>query len=195
MPWLANDRSCSKRHEFCAIESGCRTFYSDRVKRFVHVPHPHIEARKHRRPLKVAKNVDRGGRIAAFNASLAVKITAAVGTMWCAYIFAVIALISLPDAIRAGRPAIIAWIAQTFLQLVLLSIIIVGQNVQAAATDERSQATYEDADAVLHTALQIQDHLQAQDDAIETLLNEIALLKSHLTGTPVGSARTDSDGR
>ena len=44
--------------------------------------------------------------------------------MWCAYVFAAIALISLPNAIDAGRAALISWIAQTFLQLVLLSIII-----------------------------------------------------------------------
>ncbi len=98
--------------------------------------------------------------------------------MWCAYAFAVLALISLPDAIKLGRPAIISWIAQTFLQLVLLSIIIVGQTIQAAAADKRAEATYQDADAVLHTALQIEEHLQAQDVAIESILNDLANQKS-----------------
>ena len=64
-----------------------------------------------------------------------------------------------------------AWIAQTFLQLVLLPIIIVGQNVQAAAADARSQATYDDASAVLEEAKQIQEHLIAQDSAIEKILH------------------------
>src|SRR5579859_4512928 len=86
-----------------------------------HVPHPHIEARKEF--LKWRQKPD------SFNRWLGVKITNAVGTMWCAYIFAIIALISLPDAIKGGTSALIAWIAQTFLQLVLLSIIMVGQNV------------------------------------------------------------------
>jgi len=72
--------------------------------------------------------------------------------------------------IKGGRPQIISWIAQTFLQLVLLSIIIVGQNVLATASDKRAEATYEDADAVLHTALQIQDHLAAQDAEIEKII-------------------------
>ncbi len=71
-----------------------------------------------------------------------------------------------------------SWISQTFLQLVLLSIIIVGQNVLAAASDKRAEATYEDADAVLHTALQIQDHLVAQDTEIEKILATIAPLKA-----------------
>ena len=49
--------------------------------------------------------------------------------MWCAYIFAAVALISLPAAIKSGDPiVIVAWVAQTFLQLVLLSIIMVGQD-------------------------------------------------------------------
>jgi hypothetical protein len=61
--------------------------------------------------------------------------------MWCAYIFAGIALFGLPSAISHGVGGIVQWIAQTFLQLVLLSIIIVGQNVQAAASDERAENT------------------------------------------------------
>jgi hypothetical protein len=52
--------------------------------------------------------------------------------MWAAYIFAAIALISLPAAIRSGDSlVIVAWVAQTFLQLVLLSIIMVGQSQSA----------------------------------------------------------------
>ena len=69
-----------------------------------------------------------------------------------------------------GIAPTITWIAQTFLQLVLLSIIIVGQNIQAGAADERAEATYQDADAVLHTALEIQSHMQAQDREIEKIL-------------------------
>ena len=64
----------------------------------------------------------------------------------------------------------VQWIAQRFLQLVLLSIIIVGQNVQAAASDERAENTYQDAEAVLHEALQIQDHLLTQDRELERLI-------------------------
>ena len=136
---------------------------------FTATPHPHIEKRKHDRPPKVADQLPTGGAVTRFNSFLALKITGIVGTMWCAYAFAALALVSLPDAIKAGRPAIISWIAQTFLQLVLLSIIIVGQNIQSAAADKRSEATYEDADAVLHTALQIQAHLEAQDAELQKI--------------------------
>ena len=82
-------------------------------------------------------------------------ITNAVGTMWCAYAFALLALISLPDAIHTGTAALVAWVAQTFLQLVLLSVIMVGQKVAAAASDKQALQTYKDAEAIL----EIQDEL------------------------------------
>jgi len=94
--------------------------------------------------------------------------------MWCAYAFFILALLGLPAALKPGGEGIIAWIAQTFLQLVLLSIIIVGQNILSAASDKRSEATYKDADAVLHEALQIQKHLEAQDRAIERILASVS---------------------
>ncbi len=82
-------------------------------------------------------------RINEFNRRLAEKITAAVSTMWCAYIFAAIALISLPAALRSGDPLIIvAWVAQTFLQLVLLSIIMVGQQASSDAVAQKISETH-----------------------------------------------------
>ena len=140
---------------------------------FVHVPHPRLHSRRAVGPPKAGHELPAGTAVKRFNSYVALKITQGVGTMWCAYAFAAIALISLPDAIRDGRPALIQWVAQTFLQLVLLSIIIVGQNVQSAASDARAQATYEDADAVLHTALEIQQHMAAQDEQIEQILRAI----------------------
>jgi len=83
------------------------------------------------------------------NAKIAVFLTNVVGSMWCAYAFAVIALIGLPAALKPGGEGIIAWIAQTFLQLVLLSVIMVGQNVQSVASDVRSQRTYDDTVQIL----------------------------------------------
>jgi hypothetical protein len=82
-------------------------------------------------------------RINDFNRRIAEKITAAVSTMWCAYIFAAIALISLPAAIRTGDPlVIVAWVAQTFLQLVLLSIIMVGQDASSQAVAQKISETH-----------------------------------------------------
>lgn len=113
-----------------------------------------------------------------FNRRVGLGITTSVGTMWCAYAFALLALVSLPAAILSHDPIIIiAWIAQTFLQLVLLPVIIVGQNIQAVAADARSAATYEDAGAILEEAKQIQQHLAAQDAAISALLDKVKSLE------------------
>jgi hypothetical protein len=103
-----------------------------------------------------------------FNAKFAVVITRGVGTMACAYLFAVIAFISLPSAINSGQLiVIISWIAQTFLQLVLLSIIMVGQNVQSIASDARAERTYEDAVTIL-------DRLDANTEGgIKTILDRL----------------------
>lgn len=70
-------------------------------------------------------------------------ITNKVGTIGCAIIFAIIAFISFPSVIASGNALIIVgWLAQTFLQLVLLPIIIVGQNVQSKHSEYLAEATY-----------------------------------------------------
>jgi hypothetical protein len=127
--------------------------------------HPRVAQRKTERPVKIRdERIGINGRIGLF-------ITMVVGTMWAAYLFAVLALVSLPAAIRSGNQIIIVgWIAQTFLQLVLLPIIIVGQNVQARAADKRSDQTFHDAEAILHECLELQRHLQAQDQVLDQLV-------------------------
>ena len=109
--------------------------------------------------------------LSGFNGKFAVLITNSVGTMWCAYAFAALALISLPDAIKAGTAALIAWIAQTFLQLVLLSIIMVGQKVAAAASDKQAYQTYKDAEALLEISNDMHTLIQTNNDLTEAIHN------------------------
>ena len=115
-----------------------------------HTPHPRILQRKTEGVSK--RRPDSPG----LNARLALLITDAVGTMWCAYVFTGLTLISLPAAIHGGIGPLISWIAQTFLQLVLLSIIMVGQKVAAQASDRQAYQTYKDAEAILHISDQLQ---------------------------------------
>ena len=90
--------------------------------------------------------------------------------MWCAYVFALLALISLPAAIRSHDPIIIvAWIAQTFLQLVLLPIIIVGQNVQAAASDARAESDHETLIAIHTLTSEVHTIAERQTKMLEIL--------------------------
>jgi len=105
---------------------------------------------------------------------LAVVLTSVVGTMYCAFAFAALALISLPDAIRQGRQAIISWIAQTFLQLVLLSVIMVGQNIQSHHSQIRADEEYKTTMTSYRDLEHILAHLNAQD---EELLKQTHLIQ------------------
>jgi hypothetical protein len=121
-------------------------------------------------------------KVDGINAKIAVFLTNLVGSMWCAYVFAIVAFIGLPTALKPGGEGIISWIAQTFLQLVLLSVIMVGQNVQAEASDVRSQHTYDDTVVILdrlnvHSVGGIKDLA----DRIDALESEIV---AKLSGKP-----------
>src|SRR5580698_9469033 len=129
----------------------------------IHIPHPHLALRKQADVPTIAKEHT------GFNGWLAVKITNLVATMWCAYAFAILALISLPDAIKTGTAALIAWIAQTFLQLVLLSIIMVGQKVAAAASDKQALQTYKDAEALLEISDDMQKLLKINTELTQEI--------------------------
>jgi hypothetical protein len=135
-----------------------------------HFPHQHMQKRK-----RFAEKRKERKNPANFNSWLAVKITSVVGTMWCAYAFGLLALISFPQAIHSGTSALIAWIAQTFLQLVLLSIIMVGQKVAAEASDQQLEQTYLDAEAIL----QISDRMHQLLEQNTALTEEINLLICH----------------
>jgi len=142
---------------------------------YQHIRHPRIASRLADRPVKVADLLPRGTAVNRFNTKVALIITQAVGSMWCAYAFALLDLISLPHAISGGAAQIVTWLAQTFLQLVLLSVIMVGQNVQAAAADKRSEATFHDASATLHEVAHVQGHLAAQDVLLTRIAEKIGL--------------------
>ena len=153
---------------------------------YQHIRHPRITERLADRPVRVADLLPRGTAVSRFNTGVALLVTRAVGSMWCAYAFALFDLISLPDAIRAGTPAVVSWVAQTFLQLVLLSVIMVGQNVQAAAADKRAEATYHDASATLHEVAHLQGHLAAQDELLTRIAERIGLDPVPLIDPPAG---------
>ncbi len=123
--------------------------------------------------------------VEGFNAKLAVVITKGVGSMVCAYLFSLIALTSLPAILieagvltksdvpgfltKPGLILIVAWVAQTFIQLVLLSIIMVGQDVQSIASEARAENTLKDAQAILDALnTETQGGLRTILEAIET---------------------------
>ena len=155
---------------------------------YQHIRHPRIAARRADRPAKVADFLPRGTSINRFNTKVALIITAVVGSMYCAYAFALFDLISLLFAIRSGPSAIVTWLAQTFPQPVLLSVITVGQNAQAAAVDKRAEATFHDVSATLHEVAHLQGHPAAQD----VMLSQIAA-KIGLDPVPLIDAPSDDE--
>ncbi len=96
---------------------------------------------------------------------VAVFITDLVGTMWCAIVFTLIALISLPEALQGGKATMISWVAQTFLQLVLLSIILVGQKLQNRHAELRADSDYE-------TNLEVKKDAEKMMKYLETIEKE-----------------------
>jgi hypothetical protein len=144
----------------------------------------HLEKAVRFNPAEVRKAMD---EVSGFNAKFAVFITKGVGSMGCAYLFSLIALCSLPAIltqanwvpgstfphflISPGLILIVAWIAQTYIQLVLLSVIMVGQNVQSLAADARSANTFKDAETILD---RLDVHTQGGLRDILDRLNEIA---------------------
>jgi len=143
----------------------------------------HLGQVVHIRPSEIRKAM---AEVEGFDAKLAVLITGGVGTMACAYLFALIAFVSLPAILiqagvlgnkevptfftKPGLILIVAWIAQTFLQLVLLSIIMVGQRVQSAASDARAEKQFADTEAIVDAlSLKTEGGLKTVLEAIEAL--------------------------
>jgi hypothetical protein len=160
---------------------------------YQHIRHPRIAARRADRPVKVTDLLRRDSAVNRFNTKVAIVITRVVGSMWCAYVFALFDLLSLPDAIRGGVATFVSWVAQTFLQLVLLSIIMVGQNVQAGAADKRAEATFHDASATLHEVAHVQGHLAAQDELLTRIAAKIGLDPVPVIDNPTLDESADPD--
>jgi len=136
---------------------------------FEYVPHPHVTER-----LAPSGSGDESSSAATrFNSAVAHVVTSGVGTMWCAYVFAVIAFTGFPGLLPSTVSRYTLWGSTVFAQLVLLSVILVEQNGLAAASERRAEAVYSDAEAVLHEALQLQEHLMAQDAVLERLIDRI----------------------
>ena len=118
-----------------------------------------------------------------FNKRVAMAVTKRVGSMNCAWAFTFLALLSLPATLAGFAAfshvfprvlvnqhliALVAWIAQTFIQLVLLSVIMVGQSIQSVAADARAAKTFEDTERIVDSLrLDTEGGLKAVLDAIK----------------------------
>ena len=128
--------------------------------------HPHFGRTRHGLPVhaRTADHHPAGTAYQRFNKRVAMALTGAVGTMTCFWLFCCLSLCSLPavlsgfsafrDAfpdwmIRVSIIALVAWVAQTLIQLVLLPALMVGQNLQNEAADARSAKQFEDTEVIV----------------------------------------------
>jgi hypothetical protein len=143
------------------------------VSLHAHIPHPHIAHRREHGPVTVASVRPSGNPVTRFNTRAAVIITRAVGSMWAAYAFCVLAFYGLPAGLHGGAAGFVQWASSQFIQLVLLPIILVGSAVLADASDKMARRQFDDVEAILHGQGEQAAHLAAQDDKILAILVQI----------------------
>ena len=123
---------------------------------------------------QIRTRVHGGGAMGRFNAAVALRVTKIVGTMYCAYAFTLVALVALPAAIEQGSPTVlINWLSSNFLQLVLLPIILVGQNVISTAQDARAETDHETLSALHEMSKQQLAILNGQNEILDLLKQKV----------------------
>jgi uncharacterized membrane protein len=129
-----------------------------------------------------------------FNTRLAVALTKSVGTMWTAYIFMVLAIIGLFGLLGWLNPftfLLATWVSQQFLQLVLLPVIMVGQNVLGRKAELLADEQFHTTMSTYHDIEQIMQHLSAQD---AELLRQAKMLLHLLEKNGISLQQLESEG-
>src|SRR5216683_2893196 len=126
---------------------------------FHHEPHQY-------QPRNVNRLMEAEKAAAGFNTRVAVALTKGVGTMWTAYTFTVLAFVGLLGLLNLLNPItflLATWVSQQFLQLVLLPVIMVGQNVLGRKTELQADEQFHTTMSTYHDIEQIMQHLSEQD--------------------------------
>lgn len=141
--------------------------------------HPHFGHTRHGLPVHLRTadhlNTPGAGWYKRVNAKIAIWATAAVGSMTCAWLFAALAVAGLKTAMAPGNIGLLFWFSSDFLQLTLLSVIMVGQNIAAQASDARAAKTFEDTELVVD---RLDEHTEG---GIKAVLDAIDALPGKLT--------------
>ena len=135
------------------------------MKLFEHRPHPHIAERQ--QPVAARPS---------FNDRVADAISGTVGTMrffWGLAAFMALWMGFIGKVLGDGYPfGLMLLIVGGIFQALAMVAIMVAQDRQGRAADRRAESTFKDAEAILHECLQLQAHLQAQDDVLTRLIAE-----------------------
>lgn len=109
------------------------------------------------------------------NERVAVFVTKHVSTMYCAYVFTILAIWGGLGVDWHNSLQVVQWVSQTFLQLVFLPIILVGQAVLSKASDLQAREMH---DAVLEELQDAREARQVLLDLNTNLLTEMAEIKT-----------------
>lgn len=144
------------------------------MKLFEHKLHPHT-------PVNV--NEQHARELQGINDRIAVFLTRTVGSMQMAYLFICLALVGLLAILGVLSPIVallVAWLSQTLIQLVLLPVIMVGQNVLNRKSELQTEEAFNTTKKSYHDIEQIMQHLDAQSDE---LLKQTSMLSDLLRRT------------
>lgn len=126
---------------------------------FQHQPHEY-------QPRNINRLMEAEKAAAGFNTKLAVWLTQRTGSMWTAYIFTILAFIGLFGLLGWLNQSVFfftTWLSQQFLQLVLLPVIMVGQNVLGRKSELQADEQFRTTMSTYHDIEQIMQHLSDQD--------------------------------
>jgi hypothetical protein len=166
------------------------------ISLFQHTPFPH-------KPRNVNERHKAEQEASGVNTRIAVGLTTSVGTMWTAYSFAVLAIIGLL-AILGWLPPLVAllvvWASQTFIQLVMLPILSVGQNVLGRHAELMAEEQFNTTMNSYHSIEEIMQHLSAQDAELLKhtkmlihLLSAAGITPEQLPDVQINSAASPSE--
>jgi uncharacterized membrane protein len=122
-------------------------------------PHPHRPRNPHREVMAALSRNDR----------IALVITGAIGTMYAVYVFALfiagwmLLQVALGNAAFDPYPFAFLLFLGNIVQLLLMPLIIVGQNLQARHGEARSDEAYRTVGKIFHDNEAALAHLDAQD--------------------------------
>ncbi|HUD81235.1 MAG TPA: hypothetical protein VMR08_01220 [Patescibacteria group bacterium] len=110
------------------------------------------------------------GKFNNFNQKFAVWIGTHVGSMYCFYLFNVIAFLSFKSAIDTHNLVpIINWVSSNWIQLVLLPAIMVAQNVAQKSSDAKTDADHMTLTYLANLQDEQMTELKAQTEILDFL--------------------------
>ena len=142
-------------------------------KLYTHQPHAHQP-----RNINVAAKAER----LSFNNRLAVFISKRVGSMACAWLFAVIGIASLVGAVTQNALLALTFgaLSSYFLQLVLLPLLALGTNIVGRHSELMAEEQFATTQATYQMLEQLVAHLHAQDAVLLHLRQTQALILDKL---------------